>query len=165
MLRGRMNWEWIGMLMNNLKSLVIHIIISTSAFIYTTGPYLGQSPSLFSRDSYLQEYPWTIYAVILASSLLMYYLLGRMFLEDQFSPSRNLLSVGLVPIIGMMLWTLLLVKYKASASFHLIDWKPYLIYIGYTTPLVYKYIDGRHMLPFFSLVPAIILFFSIRTSR
>jgi hypothetical protein len=160
-----MNWEWIRMLMNNIKSLIIHIIISTSAFIYTASPYFEQNHALSDKDSFLYAQPWTVYAIILSSSLLLYFLIGRMFLEDQFSPSRNLLSVCLVPITGMVLWAFLFAKYKASASFDFIDWKPYLIYIGYTTPLIYRYISGWHTLPFFSWIPAILLFFSIRSSR
>jgi hypothetical protein len=151
------------MLLNNLKSLMIHAIISTSAFFYTAGPYLEQGQSPPVKDSLPQAHPWPVYAIILTSSLLLYFLVGRMFLEDQFSPSRNLLSVSLVPIMGMVLWALLYAKLKAS-PFLLFDWKPYLIYIGYTTPLAYKLFTGWHILPFFSWIPAAILFLSIRSS-
>src|SRR5690554_5775501 len=119
------------MLKNSLKSLVIHLIISASAFFYTASPYLDQNRPLFEADNYLHSSPHTIYFIIMSSSLILYYLIGRLFLEDQFSSSKNMLSTGFVPLIGMILWTLLWIKNKASTSFELSQWKPYLIYIGY----------------------------------
>jgi predicted permease len=67
--------------------------------------------------------------------------------------------------VGMVLWTLLWIKNKASIQFQLTDWEPYLIYIGYTTPFIYRYISSWHILPIFSWIPAIILFFSIPTGE
>ena len=153
------------MMRNNLKSLVIHIIISASAFFYTAGPYLDQNGSVFDTDNYPPSFPRTIYCIILASSLVLYYLAGRIFLESRSGLFENMLSISLVPAVGMLLWALLLAKQNASAPFQLPDWKPYLAYIGYTTPLIYRHISCRYILPVFSWIPAIILFFGIRTAK
>jgi hypothetical protein len=153
------------MLQNSLKSLVIHIIISASAYFYTASPYLNHNRLILEPDKDPYSYPHTIYLIIMISSLILYHLIGRMFLEDQLSSSKNMLSIGLVPLIGMVLWTLLWIKNKASIQFQLTDWEPYLIYIGYTTPFIYRYISSWHILPIFSWIPAIILFFSIPTGE
>lgn len=135
------------MLLNNIKSLVIHILISASAFYYTLNP-----SSTLSQN---------IYLIILISSLVLYYMAGNMFLEDQLIASKNLLSVSLIPLIGTGLWLYLFIKYT-NPSFSMISWTPYFAYVGYTTPLIYKYIQSSRVLPLLSWIPAVILFFSIK---
>lgn len=135
------------MLMNNLKSFLIHILISASAYYYTDNVSLKQSGN--------------IYLIILLSSLLLYFLAGRLFLDDRLTPSKNMLSVSFVPLFGMIIWTVLFRQLKNSV-FSIDDWETYLIYVGYTTPLLYKYIGSFIILPIFTWIPAVIMYSGIK---
>ncbi|MEG1795995.1 MAG: hypothetical protein RR262_05795, partial [Clostridium sp.] len=93
------------MIKNNMKSLLIHIVISLLSFIIYM-LFHASSVKWVSEEVARKHhvYMLEISAVVIIVSLFLYYYFGRKFLTNQASFFKNIISLSTVGLIGISLW-------------------------------------------------------------
>ena len=92
------------MIKNNIKALLIHIVINILSFIFFLNSHTS-SAKWVSEEAARQHHTSMIQDSILVviASLLLYYYLSRKFLTNQLYIIKNILSLSVIGLIGIVL--------------------------------------------------------------
>ena len=110
------------MIKNNIKALLIHIVISILSFIFFLILH-NSSAKWASEEAARQHHVSMLQASILVIivSLLLYYYLSRKFLINQLSIIKNILSLSIIGLIGIVLWVISFCIYLSEGTQILIN--------------------------------------------
>lgn len=154
------------MVKNNLKSLVLHILISiTSIIIFLT--FYTSTPKWVSEEAARRHQFMVVIPVLLAIAL--YYAVGKKFLTNQGSIFKNLLSVSITAIIGIFLWVMAFNIDLTGPSNSLLNselWQVYYMYNGYSLFLINEWgINNQYLFLLSSFIPSATMALSMSKNR
>ena len=158
------------MIKNNIKALLIHIVISILSFIFFLILH-NSSAKWASEEAARQHHVSMLQASILVIivSLLLYYYLSRKFLINQLSIIKNILSLSIIGLIGIVLWVISFCIYLSEVTQILINsglWQLYSLYYGYCMSLVYEItITNPYIMIVFGTLPIIFMYLGVKKSR
>ena len=158
------------MIKNNIKALLIHIVISILSFIFSLILH-NSSAKWASEEAARQHHVSMLQASILVIivSLLLYYYLSRKFLINQLSIIKNILSLSIIGLIGIVLWVISFCIYLSEGTQILINsglWQLYSLYYGYCMSLVYEItITNPYIMIVFGTLPIIFMYLGVKKSR
>jgi hypothetical protein len=123
------------MIKNNMKSIFIHIAISILSLV-TYIPFHLSSVSWVSEKAAMQHhiYMLIIAITIIISALFLYYFFGGMFLKNQGSIFKNIMSVSITGLIGVFLWLIAFSIDLTGGAKMLLNselWQLYSLYYSY----------------------------------
>ena len=157
------------MIKNNIKALLIHIVISILSFILSIIIHTS-SAKWVSEEAARQHHISMIQASILVIivSLLLYYYLSRKFLTNQLSIIKNILSLSIIWLIGIVLWLISFYIYLTEGTQILLNsgfWQLYSLYYGYCMSLVYEITTTNpYIMIVFGIFPIIIMYLGMKKS-
>ncbi|MGG7142100.1 hypothetical protein ACQPVP_01350 [Clostridium nigeriense] len=130
------------MIKNNIKALLIHIVISIFSFIFSM-LFHNSSAKWVSEEAANQHHVamLRVSVLIIIVSLFLYYHFSRKFLTNQLSIIKNILSFSIIGLIGMVLWLTAFYTDLTSGTQILLNselWQWYSLYYGYCMSLVYE---------------------------
>lgn len=145
---------------NNLKSLLIHVIISILSIIIFI--VFGSSQAKWVSEEAARRhhnYMMIFALTLIAVALILYYLLGRKLLIKQGSIYKNLISTILTGIIGILIWVIAFsLDFTANGGYLLNSdvWQLYSSYNGYSSFFLYESSNNNHyVFLLFSFLPTI----------
>lgn len=158
------------MIKNNLKSFLIHVIISFFSIIVFFMFSLSQAKWASEEAANRHHNLMMIIAIVLIIiALILYYLSGRLLLINQGSLYKNLLATISVAIIGIIIWV---IAYKIdfiARGGYLINsdlWQFYCIYNGYSLFFLNESESNNHFIfLLFSFMPTLAMAFGMLKKR
>ena len=160
------------MIKNNLKSLLIHIAISIPSLIVFFFFVIGQGqPKWASAEAARKHHNSMMFiaVIMIAVAVFLYYSLAAKHLTNQGSKYKNLLSVSLTGIVGVVLWIVAFNADKIGASnislnSHL--WERHNMYNGYSFFLILESeINNAYVFLISSFIPTIAMWVGIQRKR
>ena len=158
------------MIKNNLKSLLIHIVISIPSLIVFFFFSMGQ-PKWASEEAARNHHNNMIFiaVIMIAVAVFLYYSLAGKRLANQESTFKNLLSVSLTGILGIILWIVAFNSDKIGPSNILLNsqlWEQYNMYNGYSFFLIHESeINNVYVSLLASFIPTIAMWAGINRER
>lgn len=157
------------MIKNNIKALLIHIVISILSFIFSL-IFHNSSAKWVSEEAARQHHVSMLRASILVIivSLLLYYHFSRKFLTNQLSIIKNILSLSIIGLIGIVLWlTSFCIDLTGETQILLNSglWQLYTLYYGYCMSLVYEITSTNpYIMIVFGVLPIIVMYLGVKKS-
>jgi hypothetical protein len=123
------------MVKNNIKSLLIHVMISIISVILFIA-FNSSTAKWVSEEAARKHHYYMMFVAIafLVVSIFLYNLLGRILLINKGSIYKNLVATGLTAIIGTFLWIIAFSMDLTGPSNYLLNselWQFYSAYNGY----------------------------------
>lgn len=152
---------------NNLKSLFIHIAISLTSLIVFFYFNMGQ-PKWASEEAARNHHNnmMAVAFIIIAVAVVLYYSLAGKRLINQGDTYKNLFSVSLVGILGVVLWIVAFNGDRIGPSNILLNsqlWERYYMYNGYSFFLIDESgINSAYLFLLFSFIPTISMWAGIQ---
>lgn len=155
------------MIKNNIKSLLIHILISILSLI-AYAPFHVSAVKWVSREAAKNHH---IFMLILGVSiiilaLILYYFLSRAFLINQGSDFKNIVSVSLTVLIGLILWLTAYNFDYAGETSKLLNsdlWQLYSFYYSYCLSFVDEAAIKTPFIMFiFCIIPFLVMWLAIK---
>jgi small-conductance mechanosensitive channel len=155
---------------NNLKSLLIHIIISIFSMIVYLLFNMAQPKWASAEAARNHHYSMMFVAItVIAVASILYYFLGSTRLISQVNIYRNLFSVSLILILGVFLWAYAFNIDRIGPSNRLLNsqlWQYYTMYNGYSFFLIEETgINNPYAFLFLSFIPTIAMWTGINRKR
>lgn len=157
------------MIKNNIKALLIHIVISILSFIFSLIIH-NSSAKWVSEEVARQHHVSMLRASILVIiiSLVLYYHFSKKFLTNQLSIIKNILSFSIIGLIGIVLWlTSFCIDLTGGTQIILNSglWQLYTLYYGYCMSLVYEITTTNpYIMIVFGILPIIIMYLGVKKS-
>lgn len=157
------------MIKNNIKALLIHIVISILSFIFSL-IFHNSSAKWVSEEAARQHHVSMLRASILVIivSLLLYYHFSRKFLTNQLSIIKNILSLSIIGLIGIVLWLTSFCTDLTGGTQILLNsglWQLYTLYYGYCMSLVYEITTiNPYIMIVFGVLPIIVMYLGVKKS-
>lgn len=155
------------MVRNNLKSLLIHTVMSF-LFIIIYLVFFSGTPKWASEEAANRHHILMMVISIteLVIAFILYFLSGRNVLRMQGSLIKNLLSTILVAIFGAIIWV---IAYIFDSNILTISqsklWEIHSLYNGYSIHFIYEVDLNIYIILQFSLLPSIALTLGIISKR
>lgn len=151
---------------NNLKSLLIHIIISVFSmivyFLFNMAQFKWASAEAARNHHNSMMF---VAVTIIAIDIILYYFLGSTRLNNQGSIYKNLFSVSAVAILGVFLWVNAFNTDSIGPSNRLLNsqlWQYSTMYNGYSFFLIEETgINNSYAFLFLSFIPTIAMWTGI----
>ncbi|GAA0729411.1 membrane protein [Clostridium malenominatum] len=158
------------MIKNNIKSFLIHIVISISSIIIFIAFNTSQVKWISEEAAKNHQYSMIFIAAVSSIiAIVLYYLLGKKFLTQYRSIYKNILSVSLVAILGGVLWGIafnILITETSDILLNSELWKIYSIYNGYSLFLINECkINNPYLYLLFSFIPSIVMGLGIKYKK
>ena len=160
------------MIKNNLKALLIHIAIGIPSLIIFFFFVIGQGqPKWASVEAARNHHNSMMFisVIVIAVAVFLYYSLAGKHLTNQGSKYKNLLSVSLVGIVGVVLWIVAFNADKIGPSNILSNsqlWERYNMYNGYSFFLIYESeVNNTYVFLISSFIPTIAMWAGIQRKR
>lgn len=156
-----MRKELICVVKNNLKSLVIHIIINFLSIIIfiSFGGFLTAKWHTEEAAIRHHNYIMTLSITWIIVAFFIYFLLSIKFLANLKSIYKNLLSTILIVIIGILIWVIALSHGINVSNGYLLNSKPwqlYAIYNMYSSLFLDESgINNQYLFLLFSFLPMV----------
>jgi hypothetical protein len=155
------------MLKNNLRSLMIHFLISFLNYIVFMIFHMSVVKWASEESARRHQIFMIIIAlIVIGVSLLMYYFLSRAYCIPGKGTLYNIASVGGVALIGMLLWlrAFSLEPVVGGASlFNSSLWVNYGVYNHYSMFFLYEVsIKNPYNVLLFSFLPSIAMYFGMK---
>lgn len=158
--------EEIFLVKNNIKSFLIHLIISfvfVRIFIIFNQNQVKLASEAAARSHYFLVTLNVIIRIALACGL--YYLLARNYLKNQGNIYRNMLSTSLTAIVGICLWVIAYNNGLPAQGKYLLDselWQKLLNYLGYSLLFFTEsHLNNPYVYLPFLFIPTAVMAFSI----
>ena len=158
------------MVKNNLKALLIHMIISVISIIIYFLFNMGQ-PSWASPEASKNNHNnmMILAVIIIAVAIILYYSFAKTYLINQGNIYKNLFSISLTIILGIFLWVVAFNADRIGPSNILLNsqlWQNYVMYNGYSLFLVYESgINNVYLFSLFSFMPPIAMLSGISRKK
>ncbi|MGH4140502.1 hypothetical protein [Clostridium sp.] len=158
------------MVKNNLKSLLIHIIVSIISMFVFIIFNMAQAKWASEAAARNHHYNMMFVAVItIAVAVISYYLLARKHLINQGTVYNNLFSVSLTLILGVLLWANAFTMDRIGPSNHLLNsqlWQHYTMYNGYSFFILNETGNNNpYVFLIFNFMPFMAMLSGIRSHR
>ncbi|MBK1813251.1 hypothetical protein JHL18_21755 [Clostridium sp. YIM B02505] len=148
------------MVANNIKALLwyifLRIVTLVSNFVigFNSSKFESQQEGL-NRMNFQIAKTWTIAIIV----VILYYLIGRFTLKDQGSRMRNIMSVSLISIVGLILCIMISLGFLKSESL-------YYMYTSAFSPLLTSNIKegGLLMQLPYAIIPRLFIGISIKNT-
>lgn len=158
------------MIKNNLKSLLIHIAISIPSlivmFYFNMRQIKWDSPEGARNHHNSMMF---IAVIMIAVAVFLYYSLAGKHLTNQGSKYKNLLSVSLTGIVGVVLWIVAFNADRIGPSNILLNshlWERYNMYNGFSFFLIHESeINNAYVFLVSSFIPTIAMWVGIQRKR
>ena len=161
-----MIWEGIFLIKNNLKAFLIHLTISISSVLVFMIFFTAQAKWVSdeaARNHHISMVLLSIIMIVIA--VIFYHLLGRKYLISQGSKYKDLFSVSLIAILGVLLWANAFNIDRFSPSNVLLNsglWQFYGMYNGYSLFFLDESgSNNPYIFLFFSFIPTIAMWTGI----
>ena len=157
------------MIKNNIKALLIHIVISILSFIFSI-IFHTSSAKWISEEAARQHHVSMLGVSILVIivSLFLYYHFSRKFLTNQSSIIKNILSFSIIGLIGIVFWFAAFYIDLTETTQILINsglWQLYSLYYGYCVSLVYEITTTNpYIMLVFGILPIIVMYVGVKKS-
>ena len=154
------------MVKNNIKSFLIHLIISF-VFVRIFIIFNGNQVKWASEAAAISHYFLMTFNVIIRIALAggLYYLLARNYLKNQGNIYRNMLSTSLTAIIGICLWAIAYNNGPLAQGKYLLDselWQKLSNYLGYSLLFFTEsHINNPYVYLPFLFIPTVVMTLSI----
>ena len=106
--------------------------------------------------------------LVIIVSLLLYYHFSRKFLTNQLSIIKNILSLSIIGLIGIILWLTSFYIDLTEGTQILLNsglWQLYSLYYGYCMSLVYEITaTNPYIMIVFGILPNIVMYFGVKNS-
>lgn len=145
---------------NNLKSLLIHAIISILSILVFIA-LSGRQAKWASEEAAIRHHNnmMTCAYILIAVALIIYFILGRRLLINLGSIYKNLISTILPAIIGIIIWIIAFSLDFTVNSGYLLNselWQLYSAYNGYSLFFLDELNNNNHyVFLLFSFLPTI----------
>lgn len=161
-----MIWEGIFLIKNNLKAFLIHLTISISSVLVFMIFFTAQAKWVSdeaARNHHISMVLLSIIMIVIA--VIFYHSLGRKYLISQGSKYKDLFSVSLIAILGVLLWANAFNIDRFSPSNVLLNsglWQFYGMYNGYSLFFLDESgSNNPYIFLFFSFIPTIAMWTGI----
>jgi hypothetical protein len=155
------------MFKNNIKSLLIHIVISLlSLIIYM--PFHASAVKWVSAEAASKHHIFMliISTAVIIVTLFLYYYSSKKFLTNQRRSFKNMISISIISLIGIGLWlTAFCIDLTAGTKVLLNSqlWQLYSLYYGYCLYLVDEMTVGSpYIMLAFGILPIIAMYLGIK---
>lgn len=158
------------MIKNNVRSLVIHITISIISIIVFFLFNMAQVKWASEEAARNHHNSMMILAVIIiAVAVVLYYSLGKKRLISQGNIYKNLFSVSITAILGVLLWAIAFNIDSIGPSNRLLNaefWQHYCTFNGYCFFLIEESGNNNpYVFLIFSFIPTIAMWTGIQRKR
>jgi hypothetical protein len=155
---------------NNLKSFLIHLIISIISYLVTIIFISGQPKWVSAEAANNHHYSMMVIAVIvIAIATISYFLSAKKHLINQGNIYKNLFSVSLTAIFGVFLWVVAFNTDRIGPSNILLNsqlWQHYGTYNGYSIFFISESgINSPFIFLLFSFIPTIAMWAGIQQKK
>ena len=120
----------------------------------------------FARQHYVSMLGVSILVIIV--SLFLYYHFSRKFLTNQLAIIKNILSVSIIGLIGIVLWLTAFCTDLTGTTQILLNsglWQLYSLYYGYCMSLVYEInATNPYIMLIFGILPIIAMYVGVKKS-
>ena len=157
------------MIKNNIKALLIHIVISILSFIFSI-IFHTSSAKWISEEAARQHHVSMLGVSILVIivSLFLYYHFSKKFLTNQLAIIKNILSLSIIGLIGIVFWFAAFYIDLTETTQILINsglWQLYSLYYGYCMSLVYEInATNPYIMLVFGILPIIVMYVGVKKS-
>lgn len=150
------------MIKNNLKSFLIHVVISIISVVVFFIFNSKQARWVSEEAAKKHHYSMMIVAfTVIAAACILYYFLAKKFLTHQGSIYRNFISISLTVVLGIFLWIVAFNVNLTRPSNHLLNselWQFYSLYNGYSLFFINESgSNNPYIFLFFSFLPTIVM--------
>lgn len=158
------------MIKNNIKSLLIHIVISIFSFIIYMFFHASSVKWVSEEVAWKHDVSMLVISVlVIMVSLCLYYYFSRKFLINQASFFKNIISLSIIGIIGIALWLSAFYIDLTNGTQILLNsqlWQLYSLYYGYCLYLVYEItVTNPYIMLAFGILPIIVMYLGIKESN
>lgn len=158
------------MIKNNIKALLIHIVISILSFIismlFHTHAVKWVSEEAANQHNFSMLGASFLIIIVL---LFLYYHFSRKFLTNQSSIIKNILSFSIIGLIGIVLWFIAFSIDLTGGTQILLNselWQLYSLYYGYCVSLVYEITTTNpYIMLVFGILPIIVMYIGVKKSK
>jgi cytochrome bd-type quinol oxidase subunit 2 len=160
----------IFLIKNNLKSLLIHITLSV-LFIFTFTIFFAAQPKWDSEEAARNYHNimLVISIIMLVIAPILYNYLGKRHLKKQENLYKNLFSVSLPAIVGVVLWVYAFNIDKIGPSNQLLNsefWRLYSMFNGYSVPFIdVSESDNPYLFLVFSFIPTLCMWTGLQRKK
>lgn len=144
------------MISNNLKAVLIHIIVSAISFYMYFAFNIKVGIADYATPEAYQNhvnFMMAISVAIIIIAIILYFVGARLLLKNQGKLTRNLLSVSCVAVIGVIWWLVIYPISNLEAFSNSNVWMTYSIYVSYMLSLV---VNVNNDVPLLLLVSTIV---------
>ncbi|ERI91840.1 hypothetical protein HMPREF1982_02883 [Clostridiales bacterium oral taxon 876 str. F0540] len=155
------------MVKNNLKSLLIHIIISFLSLIVFI-IFHSSAVKWASEESARRHHNFMmiIALILICGSILFYYYLSGRFCSKENNILNNLFSVSITAIVGIILWIIAFAIEPSGVGGQLLNFKLWVGYAAYNSYAMFLIneirINNSYVLIVFSLVPTLVMYLGLK---
>lgn len=149
------------MITNNLKALIWYIFLRfltffSNFFIGFNSSKPNSEQDIINRMHFQQTKSWIIFIVV----LILYYIFARLTLRDQGSRIKNIMSVSVIFVVGLILCIMLSLGYSSLEPV-------YCIYTSAFSPIYPVYIkeSGLFMQLTYIIIPCLVMGLSIKSTK
>lgn len=149
------------MIINNLKALFWYVFLRIITFFSNFFIGFNSSKPLSEQDvinrmNFQQTKTWITFLVV----VILYYLFGRFALKEQGNRVKNIISVSLIFVVGLVLCVVLAL---GNHNFESV----YFMYTSAFSPIVPTYIkDGGLLMQLpYTIIPCLVMGLSIRNTK
>lgn len=128
------------MIKNNIRSLLIHVMISILAFIAYI-PFHISVVKWASEEAAKNHHiiMISVAITIIVVALFLYYYFSVLFLKEQGSSFKNIISISITGVIGLFIWFIAFIMNLTEGANILLNsqvWQIYSLYYSYCLFLV-----------------------------
>ena len=145
---------------NNIKVFFINVIISLMGFgifilVRSNTPRLTTSTTVKNYSLVLTS----VALIILIGSMILYYFAARLFFTCMGNNIKNILSVSMLGIIGIVWWAILVLFVANKGEvLNYLQWFYYCIFNTYALPLITDMnINNVYILLIFPILPVLVM--------
>lgn len=159
--------EGVGMVKNNLKSLMSHIVISLLSLVVFM-IFHSSAAKWASEESARRHHNFMVIIslIVICISLLLYYYSGRAFCTSGKGILNNITSFSAIAVIGIILWIIAFSIDPIGFGGNLLNsnlWFNYATYNNYSIFFLYETrINNPYIFLIFSLIPSIAMYLGMK---
>jgi hypothetical protein len=160
----------IRMVKNNIKSLLIHTVISLLSLIIYMAFHV--SAVKWAPEEAASKYHVSMLIIstsIIIVTLFLYYYSSKKFLKNQIGTFKNIMSFSIISLIGIALWLIAFCINLTGGTKILLNselWQLYSTYYGYCLYLVDEIAVGNpYIMIVFGILPTITMYLGLKNSN
>jgi Mg2+/citrate symporter len=160
----------ISVIKNNIKSLLIHLLISVLSLVVYLYFHFS-AVKWVSEEAYQnhQNSMLTAAFTVIAAAIFLYFQLGKKICKDQGSKFKNIISVSITAVLSIFLWITAFNIDLTGGTDILLNSELWGIYSLFNTYCLFLVDEAKIKSPYimliFSFIPALSMNFGIRKNK